>query len=72
MTRTVRVRAHMVPASTCRILPAHLGDDAGVVGAAALAALELAKLQRSAAVAPERPAASDLPGEAGSPEGIAA
>lgn len=61
MTRTVRVRAHMVPASTCRIVPAHLGDDAGVIGAAALASLELAKMQKETTVAgtPERPGADD-------------
>ena len=43
MLRTVRARAHMVPASTVRIVPAQLGDDAGVVGGAVLAARELAK-----------------------------
>lgn len=42
MLRTVQARAHMVPASTCRIVPAELGDDAGVIGGAALAALRLA------------------------------
>jgi len=36
--RTVRARALMVPASTCKIVPAQLGDDAGVVGASVLAA----------------------------------
>jgi glucokinase len=41
--RTVRARALMVPASTCRILPAQLGDDAGIIGAAVLAARGLAK-----------------------------
>ncbi len=44
MLRTVRARAHMVPASTARIVPAQLGDDAGVIGGAVLAASELAKL----------------------------
>jgi hypothetical protein len=32
----------MVPASTCRIVPAQLGDDAGVVGGAVLASRRLA------------------------------
>jgi glucokinase len=41
--RTVRSRAHMVPASTCRIVPAQLGDDAGIIGAAVLAARETAQ-----------------------------
>jgi glucokinase len=44
MLRTVRARAHMVPASTCRIVPAQLGDDAGVIGGAVLADLEMARL----------------------------
>jgi len=34
--RTVQARAMMVPASTARIVPAELGDDAGIVGAAVL------------------------------------
>jgi len=34
--RTVAARAMMVPASTARIVPAELGDDAGIVGAAVL------------------------------------
>ena len=54
--RTVRARAHMVPASTCRILPAQLGDDAGVIGASVLAARELARLAEPAAA---NPAADD-------------
>lgn len=41
--RTVRTRALMVPASTCRILSAQLGDDAGIIGASVLAARGLAK-----------------------------
>lgn len=41
--RTVRARAHMVPASTCRIVSSQLGEDAGVVGAAVLAATENAR-----------------------------
>jgi len=41
--RTVRARALMVPAATCRILPSHLGDDAGIIGAAVLAARSLAR-----------------------------
>lgn len=43
--RTVRSRAHMVPASTCRIVPSQLGDDAGIIGAAALIARELARME---------------------------
>jgi len=43
--RTVRARAHMVPASSCRIVPSQLGDDAGVIGAAVLAAQEIARSQ---------------------------
>jgi glucokinase len=46
ITRTVRARAHMVPASTCRIVPALLGDDAGIIGGAVLAAQELSRRQR--------------------------
>jgi glucokinase len=49
--RTVRARAHMVPASTCRIVPAQLGDDAGVIGASVLAAMGLARRGQSAAAA---------------------
>jgi glucokinase len=45
MLRTVRARAHMVPASTVRIVPAQLGDDAGVIGGAVLAANETAKMK---------------------------
>jgi len=41
--RTVRARAHMVPASTCRIVPSQLGDDAGIIGASVLACVELAR-----------------------------
>jgi glucokinase len=41
MMRTVRTRALMVPASTCRILRSQLGEDAGIIGAAALAMREL-------------------------------
>ena len=44
--RTVRARAHMVPASTCRILPAQLGDDAGIIGGSVLASRELAQTER--------------------------
>jgi len=43
MLRTVRARAQMVPASTCRITPAHLGDDAGIIGGSVLAAVEVAR-----------------------------
>jgi len=34
--RVVKARAHMVPASTCEIRPAALGDDAGIIGGAVL------------------------------------
>jgi len=34
--RTVNARAQMVPATTCKIVPAALGDDAGVIGASVL------------------------------------
>ncbi len=60
MTRTVRARAHMVPASSCRIVTAHLGDDAGIIGAAALAAQELPKmLKQTTTPAPERTLSSE-------------
>lgn len=48
LLRTVRARAHMVPASSCRILPSQLGDDAGIIGGAVLAAQQLAKSQEGA------------------------
>ena len=54
--RTVRSRAHMVPASTCRIVPAQLGDDAGIIGGSVLAAKEMARAETEAG--PEAPAAS--------------
>jgi hypothetical protein len=38
----------MVPASSCRILPSQLGDDAGIIGGAVLAAQQLAKSQEGA------------------------
>jgi len=61
--RTVRARAHMVPASTCRIVPSQLADDAGIIGAAVLAARELARAQSE----PSPASASDPnPG----PEGV--
>jgi glucokinase len=44
MMRTVRTRALMVPASTCRIVRSQLGDDAGIIGAAALASRELDRI----------------------------
>jgi glucokinase len=44
--RTVRARAHMVPASSCRIAPSQLGDDAGIIGASVLAAMETARLEQ--------------------------
>jgi glucokinase len=34
--RVVDTRSHMVPAKTCRIIPADLGDDAGLIGGAVL------------------------------------
>ena len=46
--RTVRARAHMVPAATCRLVPSQLGDDAGVIGGAALAAREVARMADAA------------------------
>lgn len=69
IARTVRARAHMVPASTCRIVPAQLGDDAGIIGGAVLAALELSR-QRAREVAEEPAAEHSDPVEAGS-EGAA-
>jgi glucokinase len=45
ITRTVRARAHMVPAATCRIVRAELGDDAGIIGGAVLASIELDRQQ---------------------------
>jgi glucokinase len=48
ITRTVRARAHMVPASTCRIVPAQLGDDAGIIGGSVLAARELSRHRKEA------------------------
>jgi len=56
ITRTVRARAHMVPASTCRIVPAQLGDDAGIIGGSVLAAVEMARAETEAE--PEPSAAS--------------
>lgn len=43
--RTVQARALMVPASTCRLVRAELGDDAGIIGGAVLAAQGLARAQ---------------------------
>ena len=45
ITRTVRARAHMVAAATCRIVRAELGDDAGIIGGAVLASIELERQQ---------------------------
>ena len=53
ITRTVRARAHMVPAATCRIVPAQLGDDAGIIGGSVLAALELSRVEPEAKPAEE-------------------
>ena len=53
--RTVRARAHMVPASTCRILPSQLGDDAGIIGAAVLAARERRRAQAQPSLASPDP-----------------
>ena len=47
MMRTIRTRALMVPASTCRIVPAQLADAAGVIGASVLAARELARSEEA-------------------------
>jgi glucokinase len=55
ITRTVRARAHMVPASTCRIVRAELGDDAGIIGGAVLASIKLERQQRE--ITPGAPAA---------------
>ena len=55
--RTVRSRAHMVPASTCRILPSQLGDDAGIIGASVLAAQKLARARADQLSAPSAEAA---------------
>ena len=61
--RTVRARAHMVPAATCRIVPSQLGDDAGIIGAAVLAAREFAQMESvrsqvaSSGTAPDHPEA---------------
>ncbi len=55
-TRTVRGRAHMVPASTCKIVPAQLGDDAGIIGGSVLAALELARAGAEGEAGPPVPA----------------
>ena len=54
ITRTVRARAHMVPASTCRIVRAELGDDAGIIGGAVLASIRLERQQTQTGAA--RPA----------------
>ncbi len=43
--RTVRTRAIMVPAATCRIVRSQLGDDAGVIGAAMLAIQEMKRME---------------------------
>jgi predicted NBD/HSP70 family sugar kinase len=69
ITRTVSARAHMVPASTCRLVPAQLGDDAGIIGGAVLAALELKKQQRGEQAAEESGQPVEVPGgaEAGGP-----
>jgi len=43
--RVVAARALMVPASTARIVPAELGDDAGIVGAAVLVMRQMERAQ---------------------------
>ena len=43
ITRTVLARAHMVPAATCRLVRAELGDDAGIIGGSVLASVELGR-----------------------------
>ncbi|MDH4179672.1 MAG: ROK family protein [Armatimonadota bacterium] len=57
--RTVRARALMVPASTCRIVASRLADDAGIIGAAVLASEELARMQSQ----PSSAASSRLPSD---------
>jgi len=59
--RTVRARAHMVPASTCRILPSQLGDDAGIIGGSVLASRELAHMEREPSSAPSQTLTSEDP-----------
>ena len=60
---TVRARAHMVPASTCRIVPAQLGDDAGIIGASVLAASQLERMEREPSSARYSDAPSELTSE---------
>jgi glucokinase len=60
--RTVRARSHMVPASTCRIVPSQLGDDAGVIGASVLAAREVTKMAPEESSAAQSTEAGELPG----------
>jgi len=60
LLRTVRARALMVPAATCRIVVSQLGDDAGIIGASVLAARELARMEQQSSP-------PGLPGEAESP-----
>jgi len=61
--RTVRARAHMVPASTCRIVPSELGDDAGIIGASVLARVELGRSREEPAPPTSGDVASELPPE---------
>jgi len=60
---TVRARAHMVPASTCRIVPSRLGEDAGIIGGAVLAAQQLGRAGAAAlpAASPSPPSDPDQP-----------
>jgi len=55
LMRTVRSRAHMVPASTCRVVRSRLAGDAGVIGAAVLAMRQLERTppQPSSTAAPQ-------------------
>jgi glucokinase len=65
--RTVRSKALMVPASTCRIVLSQLGDDAGVIGASVLAAMETERAERGVSSAePE----ADSEAEAAEPRGM--
>ncbi len=41
LQQVVNARARMVPASTCKIMPSALGDDAGIIGGAVLVIREL-------------------------------
>ncbi len=63
--RTVRARAHMVPASTCRVVASQLGDDAGIIGASVLASSAVVHSHPE----PSPAASTGLPSEAASTQG---